>query len=126
MLDTFVDRLREIAAWYESRLSRLAAISFMPEATYGRSNRWLTVMQLDPEATSAKPEDVRLALEAENIESRPVWKPMHLQPVFAGVSRTGGKVSETLFANGLCLPSGSALTQADLERIAAVVEDVVG
>ena len=121
MLPGFVDRLREIAAWYEARLSHLP-VSFMPEAAYGRSNRWLTVMQIDQDKFGASPEDVRLALEAENIESRPVWKPMHLQPVFAGVGCTGGAVCEALFANGLCLPSGSALTEGDLTRVAAVIE----
>jgi len=121
MLDAFVARLREIAAWYESRLAGLP-VSFMPEAPYGRSNRWLTVMQVDQARFGATPEAIRLALEAENIESRPVWKPMHLQPVFAAAPRTGGAVSERLFADGLCLPSGSALTEADLERVAAVIE----
>ncbi|WP_419786328.1 DegT/DnrJ/EryC1/StrS family aminotransferase [Pseudodesulfovibrio sp.] len=119
MLDGFVARRREIAAWYEHALCDLP-VSFMPEAGYGKANRWLTVMLLDP-AFGATPEEVRLALEAENIESRPVWKPMHLQPVFADVPCTGGEVCEDLFARGLCLPSGSALTEADLTRIANVI-----
>jgi len=122
MLDGFVARRREISAWYEAALADLP-VSFMPEAAYGRSNRWLTVMLLDP-AFGAAPEDLRLALEAENIESRPVWKPMHLQPVFASAPCSGGAVSEDLFARGICLPSGTALTEADLERIAAVVRSV--
>jgi dTDP-4-amino-4,6-dideoxygalactose transaminase len=98
----------------------------MPEAAYGRGNRWLTVMLLDEAAFGAAPEDVRLALEAENIESRPVWKPMHLQPVFKDVDCTGGQVSEDLFRRGLCLPSGTALTEADLTRVARVISDMVG
>jgi dTDP-4-amino-4,6-dideoxygalactose transaminase len=64
---------------------------------------------------------VRLALEAENIESRPVWKPLHLQPVFASCETVGGTVAEKLFADGLCLPSGSAMTEMDIERVASVV-----
>jgi len=82
----------------------------MPEAPYGRSNRWLTVILVTPEEFGANRETVRLALEAEDIESRPVWKPMHLQPVFKGCKRIGGKVAEDLFNRGLCLPSGTAMT----------------
>ena len=122
MLEGFVERRRQIAAWYEAALSGLPSVTFMPEAPYGRSNHWLTVMLVEPEVFGATPEEIRLALEAENIESRPVWKPMHLQPVFKGVPRTGGAVSEDLFRRGLCLPSGSALTEEDLERIAGVIK----
>eukprot|EP00828_Plagiopyla_frontata_P043297 TRINITY_DN6706_c0_g2_i1.p2 TRINITY_DN6706_c0_g2~~TRINITY_DN6706_c0_g2_i1.p2 ORF type:complete len:345 (+),score=199.38 TRINITY_DN6706_c0_g2_i1:649-1683(+) len=122
MLESFVDRLREIASWYEAALSGLPSVEFMPEAPYGRSNRWLTVMLLEPEVFGATPEEIRLALEAENIEARPVWKPMHLQPVFKGCPRTGGAVSEDLFRRGICLPSGSALTETDLARVAAVIK----
>ncbi len=94
----------------------------MREARYGRSNRWLTVMLIDAETFGANPEQVRLALEAENIEARPVWKPMHLQPVFAGTRMCGGAVCEDLFHRGLCLPSGTQLTAADQERIAGIVQ----
>ncbi len=66
---------------------------------------------------------LRLALEAANIEARSLWKPMHLQPVFAGCETVGGAVAESLFRDGLCLPSGSSLTEGDLERIAGVVRD---
>ena len=114
-------RKREIFAGYQARLGGLPGISFMPEAPYGRCNRWLTVMQIDAAAFGATPEQVRLGLEAENIESRPVWKPMHMQPVFAGCKATGGGVGEELFSRGLCLPSGTALTDADLDRICAIV-----
>ena len=93
----------------------------MPEASYGRSTRWLTCLTLDPAAFGATREDVRLALEAENIEARPVWKPMHLQPVFEGCRMRGGAVSERLFDLGLCLPSGSSLTEADRERVIGIV-----
>ena len=119
MLDKFVKRLREVNAWYKSTLSDLP-VSFMPEADYGRSNRWLSVMIID-ESFGSTPEEVRLALEKENIESRPVWKPMHMQPVFKDTPCTGGEVSEDLFKHGLCLPSGSAITETDLERVTTII-----
>jgi pyridoxal phosphate-dependent aminotransferase EpsN len=93
----------------------------MPEAPWGRHSRWLTCITVDPTEFGADREQVRLALEAENIESRPVWKPMHLQPVFVDCERVGGAVAEDLFARGLCLPSGSSLEIADLDRIIDVV-----
>ncbi|MDC0335784.1 aminotransferase class I/II-fold pyridoxal phosphate-dependent enzyme [Pseudodesulfovibrio sp.] len=124
MLESFVTRLRGIAQWYDNALSSLPGIAFMPEADYGKANRWLTVMLVDEAAFGATPEAIRLALEAENIESRPVWKPMHMQPVFEGVPHTGGAVSEDLFKRGLCLPSGSAMTEADLERVAQTIRSV--
>ena len=108
----------------------------MPEASYGRSNRWLTVILIDAEKFGATPEQVRLALEAENIESRPVWKPMHRQPAFKIVDEgnsgsehrvvkdgkhearaVGGKVAEDLFFRGLCLPSGTQLSRSDQDRV---------
>jgi dTDP-4-amino-4,6-dideoxygalactose transaminase len=82
VLDDSVQRKREIFEYYRQALGDLPGIEFMPEAPWGRHNRWLTVMLIDPKQFGASREDVRLALEAENIESRPVWKPMHLQPVF--------------------------------------------
>lgn len=116
-----VDAKRRIFGRYAERLGRLPGVSFMPEAPHGRANRWLTVMQIDP-ARGVTPERLRLALEAENVESRPVWKPMHLQPVFAGCETRGGGVAERLFANGLCLPSGTALSDADMDRVMSIVE----
>ncbi|MBK9091406.1 MAG: DegT/DnrJ/EryC1/StrS family aminotransferase [Anaerolineae bacterium] len=96
----------------------------MPEAPWGRNTRWLTCITVDPVRFGATREDIRLALEAENIESRPLWKPMHLQPVFHGCEVVGGSVAEALFRAGLCLPSGTALTAADLDRVAAVIRGV--
>lgn len=116
-----VRRRREIEGWYRERLGDLPGVGFMPEAAYGVSNRWLTVMTLDPKLARTTPDALRLALEAEDIEARPVWKPMHLQPVFAGRRCFGGAVSERLFACGLCLPSGSSMGEAELERVAAVI-----
>ena len=110
--------------FYRSALGSLPGVEFMPRADFGRSTCWLTSMTIDAAEFRATREDVRLALEAENIEARPVWKPMHLQPVFAGCRVKGGRVSEGLFETGLCLPSGSSLTEVDLERVCAVVRKV--
>jgi dTDP-4-amino-4,6-dideoxygalactose transaminase len=102
---------------YQKALGKLPGIEFMPEVSFGRATRWLTCLTIDPEAFGADREQVRLALAEQQIESRPVWKPLHLQPVFAGCECVGGTVSEDLFARGLCLPSGSNLTIDDLERV---------
>jgi dTDP-4-amino-4,6-dideoxygalactose transaminase len=106
---------------YAEAFRDLPGITFMPEAPYGRSNRWLTCMLVDPREFGASREDIRLALEQENIEARPVWKPMHMQPVFTSARIRGGQVAETLFDRGLCLPSGSNLTDGDLDRVIEIV-----
>ena len=124
VLEERVRRRREIFAGYQARLGDVPGIEFMPEASYGRSNRWLTVILVTPEVFGATPEQLRLALEAEDIESRPVWKPMHMQPVFHGCRIVGGAVSEDLFARGLCLPSGTAMADADLDRVCTVIRKV--
>jgi dTDP-4-amino-4,6-dideoxygalactose transaminase len=135
-----VRRKREIFTFYEEALGELPGVSFMPEADYGQCNRWLTVVLIDAERYGANREEIRQALEAENIESRPVWKPMHLQPVFnpataesgaaAVIGRqrsqdarwVGGQVAEFLFDRGLCLPSGTAMSDKDLERVVATIK----
>jgi len=116
-----VERKREIFAYYRRALGELPGIEFMPEPEWSRANRWLTVIQVDPREFGCDREAVRLALEAENIEARPVWKPMHLQPVFARCRAAGGAVAARLFDRGLCLPSGTALTAGDLERITGII-----
>ncbi len=121
VLEMRVSARRKIFDIYRNLLGDLPGVEFMPEAPYGRSNRWLTVILITPKEFGADRETVRLALEAENIESRPVWKPMHLQPVFKDCRVVGGEVSEDLFARGLCLPSGTAMTEEDLERVIGVV-----
>jgi len=95
----------------------------MPEAPWGRHTRWLTCVTVDPEAFGATRDAVRLELEADDIEARPVWKPMHMQPVFAGCATVGGAVAADLFEHGLCLPSGSNLTTDDLSRVVERVRD---
>lgn len=119
VIDERVSARRRIAERYMRLLERIPGISFMPEASYGRSNRWLTCIQVDPEAFGASREDIRKRLELDNIESRPVWKPMHMQPVFAGCRVVGGRISEKIFENGLCLPSGSSMSDADIDRVVA-------
>lgn len=124
-LESIEDRVtarREVCARYARALAGLPGIALMPEASYGRSNRWLTCITIDPSRFGASAEDVRLALEHEIIEARPVWKPMHLQPVFSSCRCSGGEVSARLFATGLCLPSGSKLTQADQDRVIEIVK----
>jgi dTDP-4-amino-4,6-dideoxygalactose transaminase len=125
VLEERVQARRHNFAYYQAMLGRLPGITFMPEAPWGRHTRWLTVMMIDPLAFGATSTDVRLALEAENIESRPVWKPMHLQPVFADCEQVGGAVAQKFFEHGLCLPSGSNLTDHDLARVVAAIRKVL-
>ncbi len=162
VLDDRVEAKRRISAYYKEALGNLPGIELMPEPEWSRSNRWLTVILITPEEFGADREDVRLALDAQNIEARPMWKPMHLQPVFNpqitqidgkekrykaspseirsdklnarccdsvnltrqavvnefhGVKVVGGEVAEDLFNRGLCLPSGTAMTNSDLDRV---------
>ena len=112
---------RRIFERYRERLEELPGIAFMPEAAYGRSNRWLTCITIDPAAFGAGREDVRRALETENVESRPLWKPLHLQPLYAANRVRGGEVAAGLFERGLCLPSGSAMTDGEVDRVADLV-----
>lgn len=121
VLEDRVAARRRNFEYYFRHLSDLPGVEFMPEAPWGRHTRWLTTLTFDPDAFGATREDVRLALEAANIESRPVWKPMHLQPVFRKYEVFGGVVSERLFRDGLCLPSGSQLTEGELARVVEVV-----
>ncbi|HLA63703.1 MAG TPA: aminotransferase class I/II-fold pyridoxal phosphate-dependent enzyme, partial [Rhodothermales bacterium] len=118
VLEDRVDARRRNCERYEALLGDLPGLAFMPEAPWGRCTRWLTCLTIDPAVAGTDRESVRLALEAENIEARPVWKPMHLQPVFAAHEAVGGAVAERLFTDGLCLPSGSNLTDDDLQRVA--------
>ncbi|GMT98590.1 aminotransferase class I/II-fold pyridoxal phosphate-dependent enzyme [Corallococcus caeni] len=124
VLEDRVAARRANHAFYAEAFRDLPGIAFMPEAPWGRHTRWLTTLTIDPEAFGADREAVRVALERENIEARPVWKPMHLQPVFATFERRRGGVAEDLFRHGLCLPSGSNLTRQELERVVEVVRDV--
>jgi dTDP-4-amino-4,6-dideoxygalactose transaminase len=117
-LEDRVARKRRIFELYTEALSSIPGLSFMPEAPWGRAMRWLTVILVDPNEFGATREDVRLHLESLDIESRPAVNPMHLQPVFRGRPVLGGSVAEDLFESGLCLPSGTQLSDADIARVA--------
>jgi dTDP-4-amino-4,6-dideoxygalactose transaminase len=118
-----VARRRQIFDRYNSALADIPGVSFAPEVADRRHSRWLTVMRLDSKVAKASPEALRQALELHDIEARPLWKPMHLQKVFRDSLRVGGQTAETLFDSGICLPSGSALTDADINRVIdAIIE----
>jgi dTDP-4-amino-4,6-dideoxygalactose transaminase len=121
VLDARVARRREVNAAYRRLLGGLPGLEFMPESPDGRMNAWLTCVTIDPARFGATREDVRKHLEALEIEARPVWKPMHLQPVFSGCRFRGGAVAAELFERGLCLPSGSSLTDAQVLDIGGQV-----
>jgi dTDP-4-amino-4,6-dideoxygalactose transaminase len=125
LIEERVKRRREIHAWYREQLAGVLGLQVTPvELAGSRSNRWLTTLLLDPTETSITPEQVRLHLETRNIESRPLWKPLHLQPLFATAPMYGGTICADLFARGLCLPSGSAMTEADLRRVTSAVREI--
>jgi pyridoxal phosphate-dependent aminotransferase EpsN len=123
VLEDRVSARRRNFDFYVRHLGDLPGVAFMPEAPWGRHTRWLTTLTIDPARFGADRETVRLALERDDIEARPVWKPMHLQPVFRGCEAVGGAVAEELFERGLCLPSGSNLTEEDRRRVVRVVRD---
>ena len=116
-LDAKVARRRAHFAAYASAFCDLPGVTMQPEAAWGSSTHWLTCLTIDPQLAGTDRERVRLALEAADIESRPLWKPMHLQPVFRQAEKVGGAVCEDLFAKGLCLPSGSGMSDADRSRV---------
>ena len=121
VLEERVEARRRNFDFYKQALGNLPGIEFMPEAAFGKSTRWLSCLTIDPAAFGANREEVRLALAEERIEARPVWKPLHLQPVFADCECIGGEVAEELFENGLCLPSGSNLTDEELGRVTSAI-----
>ncbi|WP_251047809.1 aminotransferase class I/II-fold pyridoxal phosphate-dependent enzyme [Planococcus sp. ISL-109] len=122
---------REVYSRYFAAIGNHSAVKFQPELEGTRSNRWLSVMLLDPAKTDRSPDYIREWLESENIEARRVWKPLHLQPLFAGCKfyshNAHGKtaVSEKLFAQGLCLPSGSDLEPIQQDRIIQLIEEIL-
>ncbi len=109
---------------YVQLLADLPGLEFQPEVPWSTHTRWLSCLLIDPSLFGADRDEVRLALEANNIEARPIWKPMHQQPVFAGCEIVGGSVADRCFELGLCLPSGSQLTAVDRERVASVIRRV--
>lgn len=126
VLDKRVEQRRSNFSFYEKQLKDVPGISFLYEPDGFYSNRWLTTILVDADNKGGiTREDIRLELERNNIESRPLWKPMHLQPVFAAYPYYGDKVSEKLFQHGLCLPSGSNLTPFELESIMKILINII-
>ena len=119
-LEARVAARRHNFAFYAEALRDIPGIEFMPEANWGRHTRWLTTLTIDPHAFGVDRETMRERLDAAGIEARPVWKPMHLQPLYADSPVVGRGVADDLFARGLCLPSGSNLSEADLVRVVDV------
>jgi dTDP-4-amino-4,6-dideoxygalactose transaminase len=124
ILEERVKARRRNFDYYAEALGDIPGIEFQPEASWGRHTRWLTTLTIDQREFGANSATLRQALEAANIEARPVWKPMHRQPVFREFPVVGGAVSEDLFHRGICLPSGSSLREEDLERVCDVVRSV--
>ena len=116
-LDAMIAARRENFEYYREHLGSLDGIEMMPIDPRGEPNYWLTCLTSDPDAFGCDREAVRLKLEARDIESRPLWKPMHMQPIFRSMPQIGGSYVEGLFDDGLCLPSGSSLTSEDRERV---------
>jgi dTDP-4-amino-4,6-dideoxygalactose transaminase len=128
-LEVLADRVaarRANNAFYREALRDLPGLEFLPEAPWGTSTCWLTCVTFDAKSSSVTREAVRLALVQQEIEARPVWKPMHLQPVFASSESIGGEVAVDLFNRGLCLPSGSSLKPEELREIVSIIRDCFG
>lgn len=125
ILDSHIEKRREMHQFYKNVFVDQEGITIFSEPNEDYySNHWLSAIIVNSEKNNGKSrEDLRLQLEKENIESRPLWKPMHLQPVFKNAPYYGGSVSEELFNNGLCLPSGSNLNSDDITRIKSVLFD---
>jgi dTDP-4-amino-4,6-dideoxygalactose transaminase len=120
-LDGHIERRRRVDATYVDALASLPGVSFMPRTVEGTSNYWLTCVLIQPEAFGTDREVLRLALEDADIESRPTWKPLHLQPAFSESSLVGSGHCERVFDQGLCLPTGSALPTADQSRVVEII-----
>jgi dTDP-4-amino-4,6-dideoxygalactose transaminase len=121
-----IARRRAIHERYRAALADLPGIAFMPIAPYGEPNYWLTCILVDPVGFGATHDDIRVALEVLDIESRPTWKPLHLQPVYADAPTVGGAAAAAIYDHGLCLPSGSSLSPADQERVTTAIRTLAG
>jgi UDP-N-acetylbacillosamine transaminase len=122
VLDERIAARRKIFSWYQEELQEIDEITFMPELPGCRGNRWLTTATFG----ETPPETVRLALENENIESRPLWKPMPMQPLFKNARHLSSGVSKRLFEKGLCLPSGTQMERSDVKRVCDTIKKVLG
>lgn len=126
VLEERVIQRRRNNTLYRERLGNIPGLYFSSEPSKMRANRWLTTVRVNREQAGFDREQLRLALESENIESRPLWKPMHMQPLFVNAAYRGGSVAEKAFADGLCLPSGSNMGDDQLDRVINVVERLAG
>ncbi|WP_010497665.1 DegT/DnrJ/EryC1/StrS family aminotransferase [Paenibacillus elgii] len=124
-----IETRRAIFAAYAEALGSMEGVEFMPEASFGSATRWLTTLTVDPQIAGTTSGDIIRALAEANIESRPVWKPMHLQPLFQGCAyyphQEGHSVSDRLFEQGICLPSGSSLTETEQAKVIEIVKTLV-
>lgn len=121
VLEERVEQRRSVFEFYRSHLEDLPGLEFMPEANYGRSTRWITCVLVDPELFGVTRGEIGQALEKENVESRPAWMPLHMQPLFNGCRIVGGSTSEEIFRKGLFLPSSSSLKLPELEKVVGVI-----
>ncbi len=121
-LDERVAARRHNFDYYCQRLQDIPGLTMMPMADYGQSNCWLTTLQIDADRFGASCDELCAAAEQENIEIRRIWKPLHRQPLFSGCRFRGGEISEQVFERGVFLPSGSALTDDDLNRVCKCIE----
>lgn len=124
-LEEKVQKRRSNFEAYSKLLGEMPGVEFMPEPAWSRSTRWLTCATIDPRLFGATNHQIRERLAEHNIESRPLWKPMHLQPAYAEARIIGGEVSESLFRDGICLPSGSGLSSNDVQRVARIVAETL-
>jgi UDP-N-acetylbacillosamine transaminase len=122
VLSKRIDRRREIFDLYVSQLQNIEGVAFMPELPSSRGNRWLTTLTLP---SHLSPESIRLKLEEHNIETRPLWKPMHAQPLFANAKKVVNTTSDTLFERGLCLPSGTSMSDDEVLMVASLIKGMV-
>jgi len=125
ILDKKIKRKREIYQKYKKEFSNISCIKFVDEPKWSKGIRWLTCILIDKKISRSNPEKIRLELEKNNIESRPIWKPLHTHPVYSNYSITGGKVAENIFENGLCLPSGTNLTDTEIEIISKIIKKII-
>ena len=126
VLDQRIEQRRAVAFRYRDAFADLPGLSFMPQAPYGLHTNWLSCFLVDEQGLGASRDQIIRALAAKDIESRPLWKPMHLQPLYSGAERHGGEVAEELFRRGFCLPSSSSLPPVDQEEIISIVRGLWG
>jgi pyridoxal phosphate-dependent aminotransferase EpsN len=126
VLNERVAQRRANFEFYQRALSNVPGVEFMPEAEFGRSTRWLTCLTLNPRFHSVSPAEICNALAVQKVEARPMWKPMHRQPVYAACSARTNGIADRIFRHGLCLPSGSNLSDADRCRVVDGFQSAVG